>query len=145
MVKDEDLLGFGWAPGGYVIRCCDCPPGLPFREQGDGAKRSWRCRMHAIEQFEKARAWKTAGLLRFNTNDSILIKLTTLGLAIMREEHRALAAKLPQMGEFEAPKTDEHGYSRMQLWVVMRTFGPHITMGGRAPFETTIAIPMGKG
>jgi len=44
----EDLRPWGYAPGGYVFHCHDCPEDLPFEERATGDKRSWRCKAHAI-------------------------------------------------------------------------------------------------
>jgi hypothetical protein len=52
-VKDEELLPFGWAPGFYSIACSKCPGGVGLT---DGAKQSWRCRTHALEDLETIRA-----------------------------------------------------------------------------------------
>jgi hypothetical protein len=54
-VKDEELYPFGWAPGGYTINCVDCPGGkAPMGRWG--AKRSIRCRPHAVEELRKIQA-----------------------------------------------------------------------------------------
>lgn len=50
-VKDEELLPFGWAPGGYTISCSKCPGGKAPMDRW-GAKRSWRCRPHAVEDLQ---------------------------------------------------------------------------------------------
>lgn len=47
------LRDFGWADGGYTIRCVDCPKEQHFSENGWGAKRSWRCREHAQAALDK--------------------------------------------------------------------------------------------
>lgn len=48
----DDLRPWGWAPGGYVFKCIDCPTDLPFIKRGLGDKRSSRCYDHAVA------AWK---------------------------------------------------------------------------------------
>jgi hypothetical protein len=53
-VKDEELRPFGWAPGGYTIACSKCPGGKAPMDQW-GAKRSWRCRPHAVEDLMETR------------------------------------------------------------------------------------------
>lgn len=50
---DEQLREFGWAPGGYTVRCIDCDPHIKMGENGCGAKRSLRCKAHAIAAFHK--------------------------------------------------------------------------------------------
>lgn len=53
-IKDEELRPFGWAPGGYTIACSKCPGGKAPLERW-GAKRSWRCREHAVEDLLETR------------------------------------------------------------------------------------------
>lgn len=82
--------------------------------------------------------------IRINVNDSVKVKLTDLGIAILRERRKELNQMIHAnggrgLGEFE-PKTDEEGYSTFQLWDLMNTFGYWMTMGFDIPFETDIII-----
>lgn len=54
---DLSLVHFGWTPGGYIIRCKDCPPlmGLRVDEMPTGSKHSSRCRNHAVAAQKAAR------------------------------------------------------------------------------------------
>jgi hypothetical protein len=46
-----DLRPFGWAPGGYIFQCIDCPPDQHrLSLDSCGAKRSWRCKRHALKR-----------------------------------------------------------------------------------------------
>lgn len=55
-----DLHPFGWAPGFYSFRCCDCPPAPGILFTGAmGSKRSWRCEKHAREAYEANKAKTT--------------------------------------------------------------------------------------
>jgi len=53
---DVDLRDFGWAPGGYAIKCRDCTSVTGFKDWATGAKHSWRCERHA--RIAKAEAEK---------------------------------------------------------------------------------------
>lgn len=50
-----DLTPWGYAPGGYLIKCVDCPPDMTMVERAaqSAAKRAWRCEKHALEAREK--------------------------------------------------------------------------------------------
>lgn len=48
------LKDFGWAPGGYTIKCVDCPKDIGFMENGTAAKRAWRCEKHAQQRLDEA-------------------------------------------------------------------------------------------
>lgn len=49
-----DLRPWGWAPGGYLIRCLDCAPDVPpfGFNWPSGAKRAWRCEPCARKAME---------------------------------------------------------------------------------------------
>lgn len=48
--ETEDLRPWGYAPGWYMFDCIDCPADISMmaRMARAAAKRSWRCREHAI-------------------------------------------------------------------------------------------------
>ena len=50
----DDLRPWGWADGHYWINCCDCPDNTKFN--GVGAKRSYRCKDHAIAAWRASLA-----------------------------------------------------------------------------------------
>lgn len=43
-----DLRDYGYAPGGYMFKCVDCPANLSIIDRPQGDKRAWRCKEHAI-------------------------------------------------------------------------------------------------
>lgn len=78
----------------------------------------------------------------FNVNESVRVKLTDHGRRIHFENWRAFRQQFPLVGgEYQPPKEDENGWSEWQLWVLMQTFGKHITMSKPNPFKTTISMP----
>lgn len=56
MSEEIDLRTWGYAPGGYVFTCHDCPKVTEFKDAPIGDKYSWRCRAHALEAMERAKA-----------------------------------------------------------------------------------------
>lgn len=48
----DDLRPWGWAEGHYWINCNDCPEETRFN--GMGAKRSYRCKEHAIAAWRNS-------------------------------------------------------------------------------------------
>lgn len=74
-------------------------------------------------------AASTRDALPFNINHYVRVKLTDHG--------RGLLAQM----QYAPPFTeDADGWSEWQLWELMRTFGPHVYMGGNLVFETVIEI-----
>jgi hypothetical protein len=65
-------------------------------------------------------------LIDFNVNDAVLVKLTELGLEELKKQN------------IDPPETDEDGYSRWQLWVLMGCFGHRMMNGSKLMFETNI-------
>jgi hypothetical protein len=54
-VEELTLHDFGWAPGGYTVKCVDCPKDIGFMENGTAAKRAWRCEKHAQQRLDEAK------------------------------------------------------------------------------------------
>lgn len=48
-----DLRPWGYAPGGYLFKCQDCPADLPILERAVADKYSWRCEKHALEAMQR--------------------------------------------------------------------------------------------
>ena len=66
-----------------------------------------------------------AGLTAINLNDDVLVRIRPEGIEILRDYHaRTQWPRAPW--KFVPPKADANGYSQMQLWRVMRDFGPHM-------------------
>lgn len=84
-----------------------------------------------------------AGLMRFNVNDHVKVRLTERGRTLLRKNHDKLFAPVPPAArmEFFLPEEDAEGWSEWQLWCLMQEFGPHMHMGFDPPFETTIELP----
>ena len=68
-------------------------------------------------------------MLPVNINNYVLVKLTDVGEAILKEQN------------YQLPAEDENGYRKWQLWVLMNTFGPYLNNGSPVPFETIIYLP----
>lgn len=80
--------------------------------------------------------------MKFNINDSVKVKLNDHGREILKQKHEMLFKVLgiPRYREFVPPQEDEQGWSKWQLWDLMQTFGTHISLGSKVPFETEIEI-----
>lgn len=83
-------------------------------------------------------------VLRFNLNDTVRVKLTDHGRAVLRKQRLALAERLPEecharLLEF---KEDADGWSEWQAWALMHEFGRHMIMGRPETMMMTIEIPM---
>lgn len=78
----------------------------------------------------------------FNINNYVMVKLTPQGRYLHRKAHHEFMASLPRIPDltYTPPAEDEEGWSKWQLWHLMETFGPHISMGAEPPFETEIRI-----
>lgn len=76
--------------------------------------------------------------VKFNINESVRVRLSNSGKLIHRRQHDELRTQYPSIGKYTPPKTDAQGYSRWQLWSLMQTFGPSISLGTEPPFETEI-------
>jgi hypothetical protein len=81
----------------------------------------------------------------FNVNDTVRVKLTDYGRAMHRANHDGHNAGRARRGlppiAYLRPKEDADGWSKWQLWELMREFGPHVGLGRDVPFATTIEIP----
>jgi hypothetical protein len=79
------------------------------------------------------------GWLPFNLNHYVRVRLTPVGLDILRRQHNELINRSSATWrDFEPPATDAEGWSQWQLWELFNHFGEHITMGRYVPFETAI-------
>ncbi|WP_178137406.1 hypothetical protein [Tepidibacter thalassicus] len=75
----------------------------------------------------------------FNYNQEVKVKLTQLGLKILKERHDRLNEELKSRGhkglnKFTV-KIDENGYSSFQLWDLMNIFGEYMAIGCETPFD----------
>lgn len=78
--------------------------------------------------------------MKLNVNEKVKVRLTDIGINILRSNHDELKKTFNRLGDFKAPTVDADGYSSFQLWVLMQTFGPHMGLGFNVPFETDIII-----
>lgn len=83
-----------------------------------------------------------------NINDNVKVKLNELGINILKEQRDELNKALTKngakgLGDYE-PKVDEEGYTTFQLWSLMQTFGEHLSLGFKIPFEPEIIVTKGK-
>lgn len=78
--------------------------------------------------------------LDFNVNYYVRVKLLPPGRRELRRQHDELKSQVPSIGVYEEPKEDAEGWSRWQLWSLMRNLGHLCVMGCPQPFETTIQI-----
>ncbi len=80
----------------------------------------------------------------FNINDYVCIKLTDYGRECLRQNWEALnkqtLGKLAQVAPYQPKTEDKDGWSKWQLWNLMEELGPHISLGGRMPFEANIQL-----
>ncbi len=85
--------------------------------------------------------------MKFNINDTVRVRLTDYGRAVLREDwqsttniYYASPERRAIRGEYKPPKEDAHGWSEWQLWALMEAFGEHTGHGCRLSFETEIEI-----
>ena len=71
-------------------------------------------------------------LLKFNVNEKVWVRLNDHGKQLLGDTRKFSATE------------DADGWSRWQLWDLMATFGPHIYLGCRVPFETDIRLTADK-
>jgi hypothetical protein len=83
---------------------------------------------------------QSASALAVNINDTVRIRMTVLGRRIARQEIDDLNATLNGVVTLRYPEEDSGGWSRWQLWEVMRTFGAVIGNGMPVPFETEFEL-----
>ena len=80
-------------------------------------------------------------MIDFNVNEIVLVKLTETGKVELERQHEELNKLLPKLtSRFKGVTEDEDGFSRWQLWSLMKTFGHMISMGQEPPFETNIKL-----
>lgn len=70
-----------------------------------------------------------------NLNEEVLVKVTESGEQAWNEFHDPIRLFTKRPDSFPL-KRDEEGYTKLQLWQVMRIFGPHMDGGFHTPLET---------
>lgn len=76
--------------------------------------------------------------VKFNVNNFVRVQLTEHGLKVHRAAYDVLFSHLPPHARehfpYLPPDTDKDGWSRFQMWDVLKTFGPHVWMTGKPCF-----------
>lgn len=78
--------------------------------------------------------------MEFNINNNVQVRLTDHGRYLHATDHAALCASIRRDIPYTSPKEDPDGWSTWQLHSLMSEFGPHISLGGKLCFETTIRL-----
>jgi hypothetical protein len=73
-----------------------------------------------------------------NINDTVKVKLNDRGFEIHKNMWEPFYNTIKTT--YVPPFKDKDGYSTFQLWSLMETYGPHISLGSLAPFDTDIEI-----
>lgn len=80
--------------------------------------------------------------IKFNINHSVKVKVTEYGYQVWLNHINRFCEFSPQIEKIELEhlheKEDEDGYVTFQLWVLMETFGAHMSMGFKNVIETDI-------
>lgn len=98
----------------------------------------------SVDQYFKKLAKAQGGLnmnvksfIPFNINDGVKVKLTESGI-VHYKRHFAEVGIIT-----DGPPIDDQGYTRFQLWDLMKTFSDQVFMGNlNPPFETGILIEL---
>lgn len=82
--------------------------------------------------------------VKFNFNDTIKVKLTEVGVSILKQQHDELNGYIQErggkgLGPYEV-KVDEEGYSSFQFWSLIETFGEHVGVTKEQPFQADIIL-----
>jgi len=78
--------------------------------------------------------------MRFNVNDHVRVRLTDAGRAELIRQHANLVTFAPSLSGTRPFEEDADGWSRHQLWKLMRDLGALCGAGRELPFETEIEI-----
>lgn len=81
--------------------------------------------------------------MMFNINHEVRVRLTNVGRKAHRENHDNLYKFMGEKANefaYLPPKEDADGWSKWQLWELMREFGRCCGNGFPVPFETEIEI-----
>ena len=70
--------------------------------------------------------------LEFNANQAVKVKLTEHGNRVMRDWYADRV--------YNMPEEDEYGYTRVQMWHLMRIFGEHMSLGADPVFDMNIIL-----
>lgn len=80
-------------------------------------------------------------MIPFNVNEYTLVKLTPTGIAELKRQHDEFQPKLPPSARCDfSVKVDANGYTKFQMWDLMKRLGTLCGMCRPEPFETNILI-----
>lgn len=81
-----------------------------------------------------------------NINEYVKVKFTEMGRQIWYDDMVALNKQIgKEVVTPQYPEVDSEGYSKVQLWELMRLYGPYMRIGGTVehntfPFHTEIIL-----
>lgn len=81
--------------------------------------------------------------MKINLNEKVKVKLTDLGIKILKQDHDKTNELLKQHGGKGNPfilRLDEEGYYETQLWHLMSVFGQHLGSGLDSPFDMDLVL-----
>lgn len=77
----------------------------------------------------------------FNINEMVRVRLTDFGREIHKQQYETIFRDHLDDLPYESIVEDPNGWSEWQLWDLMRTYGPYMSMGSpKLVFETNIEI-----
>jgi hypothetical protein len=83
-------------------------------------------------------------IVKVNINEYVKVKLNPNGIKVLEDERNELNRRIEARGGKGfgpyVPQVDEEGYTKFQLWHLMRIFGSHVDMGFEPVFETEILL-----
>lgn len=82
-------------------------------------------------------------MTRFNINESVRVRLTDVGRAILAQQAEDLRKSFPKLKPYVPKQEDAEGYVRFSMWSLMQELGPYVSMGTPLPFETEIILDEG--
>lgn len=82
--------------------------------------------------------------ITFNLNHSVKVKVTEYGYQVWKDHQNRFCEFSAQIEKTELvhlkEKEDKDGYVTFQLWVLMETFGSHMSMGFKNVIEPNIIL-----
>lgn len=103
---------------------------------------------HASQNDEREQYYRECeqrSPMRFNINDNVKVRLREPGRQIHRawidDLNQTIKARGGKGFDYTPPREDADGWSTWQLWSLMQTFGPYMSLGLDPPFETWIELP----
>lgn len=79
-------------------------------------------------------------MAHYNINQGVKVKLTEMGLLILKQQHDDLYNHANIAHEYVEPNIDKDGYSLFTMHSLMYRFGVYLTMGCDIPFEPDIIL-----